>query len=274
MEFIKDIQKAYNEATLAEKTVYLIVGIFLVCILAPAFFVQWFSVPPTLEEFWYKPWTIITYTFIHIDFIHVLSVSMVLYFMGNIALEYFNEKQFVTILGFGATFGALLYWVGYYSIPLENTETYFPLGGASAAVSAILIALTTKAPKRTLELRFIGAIPLYYFAVFWGLLVFLQLVTSYDGSALAHIGGILAGYLYVTLSEIKSLKEISFAKKNKTPFKKIYKNTDEKSANVFNPDPERINALLEKIHDKGLDSLSTFEKNYLERASKEAKKKE
>ena len=51
-------------------------------------FIKWFSVPAGLTSLFFKPWTLVTYMFLHEDFWHIFFNMLWLYWFGKIFLEY------------------------------------------------------------------------------------------------------------------------------------------------------------------------------------------
>ena len=48
---------------------------------------EWFSLQPEFDVLLYKPWTIVSYGFLHIGFFHILFNLLVLFYFGNLFLE-------------------------------------------------------------------------------------------------------------------------------------------------------------------------------------------
>ena len=69
---------------------------------------QWLSVPSLFENLLVKPWSIVTYMFLHQDFLHLLFNMMILFSGGSIFLQYLSEKQLLQTYLIGGLFGALL----------------------------------------------------------------------------------------------------------------------------------------------------------------------
>ncbi len=70
--------------------------------------------------------------------------------------------------------------------------------GASAGVSAIIVAAATLVPNHSFVLLFIGPVKIKYIAIFYVIFKsFAGLDGPNAGGELAHLGGALIGYLYV-----------------------------------------------------------------------------
>jgi membrane associated rhomboid family serine protease len=119
---------------------------------------------------------------------------IVLFYMGNLFIEYFTQKQVLTFYLLGTVFGGLLFVISHNYFPLFEGKQAV-LVGASAGISAIFVGIATYMPNYQLKLRFIGFIKLWYFAAIWVVLDVLGLIGNNAGGHFAHLGGALFGFL-------------------------------------------------------------------------------
>lgn len=277
LNIINDIKRAFNKANIVEKIIYINVFLFLITVLFSKFIIEWFALPSNLDLFLYKPWTLLSYAFIHQNLFHVLSNVLVLYYIGNLFLNFYSKKQFLNFYFLGCFFGALVFLGYYYFV---DTTVALPLAGASAAVTTIFVAIATKIPRYAIQLRFIGSIELWVLAAIWVVLSILQLANPDKGSAIAHLSGAFFGYIYskqlekgndigkwfeAVLNYFTSL----FTPKKKSPFKAVYKTKKSVSTNEISKTKQRkIDDILDKISKSGYESLTKEEKDFLFRAGK------
>jgi membrane associated rhomboid family serine protease len=276
VDFLTEIKQAYNKANVVEKIIYVNVLLFLLTTLFTQFFIQWFALPTSLSSYLSKPWTIITYSFIHIRFFHVLSNLMVLYYIGNLFLDFYTKKQFLNFYFLGVIVGAIAFLTNYYL----TSKIGEPLGGASAAVTTIFVAIATKIPRYALRLRFIGSIELWVLAAIWVVLSILQLANPDNGGAIAHIAGAAFGYVYSKQLEkgndigkwFESLVNYFanlFKSTKKSNLRTVHKSKSKTSTNeVSITKQRRIDDILDKISKSGYESLTQEEKDFLFRAGK------
>jgi membrane associated rhomboid family serine protease len=279
MSVINNIKAHFSNANIVEKFIYINVGVFLFVFLLNTLgylfqtnnsLVNWFILPATFEGFISKPWTIITYGFVHVNFLHILMNLIALYYIGNLFLNYFAPKQFITFYTLGTLFGGIIFLLSYNFFPaFEKDVSNSVLLGASAGVSAIFIGLATYMPNFELKFPLIGYIKLWYIAAFWVALDVIQIPASNAGGHLAHIGGAFFGFLYVSqASNVKVpvwSKITSFFTSKKNPLKTVYKSkksTQKKEANTTYKQ-QKINVILDKISKSGYDTLSKDEKDFL-----------
>jgi membrane associated rhomboid family serine protease len=276
LTILNDIKQAYNKANVVEKIIYINVFVFLITVIFNSFIIKWFALPSNFNEFLHKPWTIITYAFIHERLFHILSNLLVLYYIGNLFLNFYTKKQFLNFYFLGAITGGIVFLLNYY---LSN-KLGAPLGGASAAVTTIFVAIATKIPRYAIQLRFIGSVELWVLAAIWVALSILQLTNVDNGGAMAHLGGALFGFIYAKQlnkgNDIGKWFEtiidyfVNLGKSTKkSPLKTVYKSRKRTSKNTVEKSKQRkIDDILDKISKSGYESLTQQEKDFLFRAGK------
>jgi membrane associated rhomboid family serine protease len=276
LNILNDIKLAFRKANIVEKIIYINVFLFLITVLLTSFTLNWLALPANFQNFLYKPWTIISYAFIHQRLFHILSNLLVLYYIGNLFLDYFNKKQFINFYFIGIIIGGIAFLAKYY---LSN-KIGAPLGGASAAISTIFVAIATKIPRYAIRLRFIGSVELWVLAAMWVALSILQLGNPDNGPAFAHLAGASFGYLYAKQLEVGNdigswfertinfFSNLFLVKKTK-PLKTVYKSSKRNKANEVSKTKQRkIDDILDKISKSGYESLSKEEKDFLFRSGK------
>lgn len=249
-----------------------------------------FSIPPTFGAFITRPWTIITYAFAHslTGIFHILFNMLVFYWFSKLILEFLGNKKVISIYVLGALAGGVAYLLVYNLIPFYQSQAPGISGmvGASAAVYAVVVAAAVFMPNYTFFLMFLGPVKIKYIAAFYVVLSFLGSVGGNAGGNIAHLGGALMGWLYI--SQLKSgndigawiIRFIYWVKSFFVPSSKIKvshrqnpsrKTTRKTTVNVSgsgHADQDEIDAILDKISQSGYDSLTKEEKQKLFNASK------
>ena len=277
MSFVDDIKRRYISGNIVEKLIIINIAVFILALLLSvfsglynnesSFIMTWFSLDDNYSSLLTKPWSIISYGFLHAGFIHILFNLIALYFIGNLFLEYFTQKQLLSFYLIGTFFGGVLYLISQNYFPLfEGRNSY--LVGASAGVSAIFIGIATYIPNYQLKIRFIGFVKLWHLAAIWIGLDIIGLVGTNAGGSFAHLGGALFGFLYVRKASNKDIKLFDtlgnlFKKKQKS-LKTVYKSKEkkQKTSNI-NLNQQQIDAILDKISKSGYDTLTASEKEFL-----------
>jgi len=284
-----EIKESFKEGSALTRLIYINLVVFLVIRILNVFFflsgtpfpfMDWLALPADFGLLASRPWTLITYMFLHFEFLHILFNLLWLYWMGQIFLGYFDQGKLVTIYLLGGIFGGLFYVAGYNSFPaFSQIVSDSRLLGASASVIAIVAALAVHAPNHTLHLMFIGPVKMKYIALVSVLMYVIGISSTNAGGNLAHLGGAFCGAIYVLQlrrGNNRNKKEIglfSDLKKVFSPKPKVTlsyrKPVDDIEYNrQKNQDQKRMNEILEKISKSGYDSLSKEEKEILFRMGK------
>lgn len=279
MSFIDDIKIRYKKGNIVEKLIYINIAIFILTLLVSVvqglyegqinWLVEWFSLDNELNSLVKKPWSIISYGFLHADFLHILMNLLVLYFIGNLFIEYFTQKQLLSFYILGTLFGGILFIISQNYFPLFKGKSSI-LVGASAGISAIFIGIATYIPNYQLKIRFIGYVKLWYLAAIWVGLDFLGLASGNAGGHFAHLGGALFGFLYVNKASNKEIKILDsllsiFKTNKKSPLRTVHKSANKKTNTIKKTDftQQQVDEILDKISKSGYDTLTKSEKEFL-----------
>jgi membrane associated rhomboid family serine protease len=288
----------YRGFNTAEKLIAINIAVFAIVAIFSAFFRafngyplgffnNYFALPSDLGEFIVKPWTFVTYGFMHAGFMHLIFNCIGLYFTGKIFSNFFTEKQFITVYAYGIFAGAFIFLASYSIFPALLSERLPILVGASAGVVAITVAGATYAPNLVVNL--FGVFPIKYWII--AVLITISYIASIGdganiGGNLAHLGGAFIGYFYVR--QLQKGNDIGigferfwdrlvayFTPKKKSPLKTVYKNKQTKrsttrtSSQSASEKQRKIDAILDKISKSGYESLTKAEKDFLFKAGKE-----
>ena len=242
-----------------------------------SFIKEYLFLPADIKLLLLKPWTLITYMFIHIDFLHILFNLAWLYFGSKLFLTFLNNKQLYTTYILGCIFGCIFFITSYNLFPVfQDSISEATAIGASAGVLAIFIAVSTYKPNKNIQIPIIGNIKLKYIAISLVILDILSVGPENPGGHIAHLGGAFFGYLYILLLKNKWDLSINFHKFTNI-FSKRSKRPTKKRQNKYNDDIYRknrantqkeIDLILEKISKSGYDSLTKKEKELLFNESK------
>lgn len=264
---------AYNVAVFLALAL-LKVGAFLLNISSPQnVFTAYFTLPASFNAFIYKPWSIITYMFLHDGFLHILFNMLWFYWIGGLLQEYLGNKRVYQAYFIGGIFGGLIYMLAYNIFPVfgEVKNLAFAMG-ASAGVLSAVVAAATLLPNYEVQLLLIGNVKLKWLAL---VSVFIDLLSIPNGNAgghIAHIGGALFGFIFIKYLYANSVFNTFFEALGKlfTPKPKLkvhYKTGSPKQASAVKPSQHDIDLILDKISKSGYDSLSKKEKEQLFKAS-------
>lgn len=288
---IDEIKQSFNKGNYLTRLIYINAGIFLVVKLLSVIFtllgisniwISYLELPAFLQTLLKQPWSIITYMFMHHDFIHLIFNLLTLYWFGKMFIGYFSQKQLVGLYFLGGIGGALFYMLAYNFVPSLSSHLFLSyLIGASASVMAIIFALVRYIPDEEVHLALIGPVKLKYLGIAMLVLDVIGTTSINAGGSIAHIGGAVTGYFFAQLI-INSGKDITepinrvigwvndLFKQNKKPKFMVHRNTSKtdeewnmENKNRKRENNEEIDRILEKIKKSGYANLSDEEKKRL-----------
>lgn len=241
------------------------------------------------SEFLLHPWTFVTYAFVHASVWHLLGNMLMLFFFGPPLEERWGSKGFIKVYLVAAAGGAVLSALLAFLVP----ATW--IVGASGATLGIMVAFAMIWPDMPLHIW--GIIPVKAKWLVAGL-VFINIASGVEGSAggvavLAHLGGMLAAFLYLKSPWAPpAWGEVpAFARKNKpkrgamalVPWsgkKPEPARTQAATATQVRPANKKavaaaerellddVDRILDKISSKGLGSLTEEERKRLDEVSR------
>lgn len=259
--------------------------------------ISWFMMPASLPKLAIQPWGIFTYMFLHEGIFHILFNMLFLYWFGLLIHQYLGSRKLANLYILGGLAGGLFYLLIYNLAPyFSNSVDSSMMLGASAGVFAIVVGAATLSPNTTFFLILLGPVKIKYIAIFYVVLSFANSAGANAGGELAHLGGALMGFLYVTqlrkgndwgvpIQKVGIFFENLFGS-NRPRVKVSFRKTQNKSGSFssFNKSAssskttpvkggseatqEEIDRILDKIADKGYDALSKDEKRKLFEFSK------
>ncbi|MEZ5032083.1 MAG: rhomboid family intramembrane serine protease [Saprospiraceae bacterium] len=228
------------------------------------------------------PWVLITSIFLHEGFWHLLWNMLFLFWFGRIVGDLIGNHRVMPLYLLGGIFAGLIFILSAQFLPFGNHGEVYALG-ASGAVMALVVAAGMIAPDYGIHLIIIGEVRLKYIVA---VLVVLDLISlandSNTGGHFAHLGGAFFGYLFIVLiregidlsTGVNSLMASIIglfqpAQQKKGP-RLVYVQENGKrkktSRNEVNPQ-KKLDDILEKIKQKGIESLSAEERDFLEKQS-------
>jgi len=205
--FITDLKRKFQQGDIVLRLVYVNVAVFL-AVTPVQIFLTLFNVPASpwmnylelpawTETFIRRPWTLITYMFMHAGVLHILFNMLWLFWFGRLFLAFFSSKHLRGLYFLGGICGGLLYILAYNVFPYFQDVVYSSyLLGASASVLAIVVAVSVREPNYPVQFLFIGTVRLKYVAMFMVALDLLFMTSENAGGHIAHLGGALAGWWF------------------------------------------------------------------------------
>lgn len=295
---ITDLKEAFRRGNIFIRLIYINVAVFVAVMLINVFLrlfniqligmMDSFALPASFGRFILQPWSLVTYMFLHADFLHILFNMLWLYWFGSLFLCFFSSKHLRGLYLLGGICGGLLYMVAY------NVFPYFALSvpvstlvGASASILAIVAATAYREPNYPIQLFLFGTIRLKYLALIVIGTDLLFITSSNAGGHIAHLGGALSGLWFASsLSKGRDLTAwinrlvdaflSLFQKKRwqRKPKMKVHYGGQSARERDYDYNARRkaqsdeVDRILEKLKKSGYESLTTDEKKSLFDASK------
>jgi len=257
--------------------VFLLANIFVNIPRLGVYVYDYFALPSSLHKLLYRPWTLITYMFLHVETMHLIFNMLWLYWFGIIFTDFMGSKRLLYTYLLGGIAGGLLF-ILFSNIFMPGAN----LVGASAGIMAIIIATAILVPDYELHLIFFGAVKLKYLAI--GAFVLTSLVdfSVNSGGKVSHIGGALYGILYIyqyrkgtDYAEIvgnfvQKIGKFFTLLKAGAKMKKVGGSGIRQKNTTGDEKQKKIDAILDKISASGYDALTKEEKDFLFKSTKDS----
>jgi len=303
---IDDLKREFSDGSMINRLVIVNLAVFLSILIIkilfegllqrPDFFgefMTWLGVPHSFGSLLLKPWTFLTYMFVHKDFFHILFNLLWLYWFGKIFTQIAGNQRVLPLYIMGGLIGALSYVIVFNLFTALGGGANYMIG-ASAGVTAIVIATACLRPNYTIHLVFLGAVKIKWIALAHIVLDLVSVANqSNTGGHIAHLGGAALGALFALQLEngndITEWMNNLFgrlsgnqktiprkAPRPKVVYRKANISSQQRQAGASSPSEKdsirqaKVDAILDRIKEVGgYDNLTTEEKEYLFRASKE-----
>lgn len=254
-------------------------------------FLHFFSMPADAYHLLTHPWALITSAFLHQDFPHLLWNMLAFYWFGRVVGDLLGNHRILPLYILGGITGNLVF---FFVANVLNIGSYAL--GASAAVTAMLACAAVVAPDYIFNIILIGPVRLKYIALVLLFLDVVAIANNYNaGGSFAHLGGAAMGFFFASslrkgvdlgkpINLLITAVSNLFNNRNKKTFtyqkgEKEYARSEKKQQNTSAKgnrrtdtegvnDQERLDIILDKIKQKGYESLSPEEKEFLFNASK------
>lgn len=234
-----------------------------------------FAFYPELQTTLFQPWRLFTYMFLHAGAWHIIFNMLWLWWMGRAVEERMGPRSF-TVIYLGSGIGGALLDVLFAQFLGINYVI-----GASGAVFGIMVAFAVLYPTMRIHLLLLPPIEARY--VVAGLIALNVLALGGDSNVahIVHLGGAGIGYLLMKAREagvdlsgvVRPIESIWYELRG------AYKKSDERPKNrnmhsvsdveiVEEVEQTELDAILEKISQKGYDALTKEEKRKLFELSK------
>ncbi len=287
-----DLKQIYKDGTMLTRIIMILSAVYLVVALANVFYklftgnetslsTDWLAMPSDGYALLHRPWTLLTYMFLHENFVHFLVNILTLYWFGKLFMNFFGQRQLVNLYLMGGLMGGAIFILATHTLPFftHSTQIYV-LEGASAAIMAIVVAAAIWQPNYPIRMLFFGDVKLKWLALIAITISLLNMAGSNAGGEISHLGGALAGALYAYLLKTRNkdicagigylIDKITNLFHRQPKWKVVYNRnapSQKKEDNIdwqYNQNKKsqekEIDRLLDKIKQGGYDSLNDDER--------------
>lgn len=245
---------------------------------------NWFTLPADLSKIASRPWTILSHMFVHDDVWSVFANMLWLWMFGFIMTDLTGNRKIFPVYFYGGLAGGIAFVLASNLLPSLNPQlpSQFTLG-ASAGVMAIAVAVTSISPTYKIFPMLRGGIPIWIITLLYIVIDLISIPANDTATYISHLTGATIGYLFMYFYKLgydwgawinnffdwftnlfnpdkpkkgSNLKDELFYKATTVPFKKTPNVTE-----------QRVDEILDKISQKGYNSLTEEEKELLKRAS-------
>jgi membrane associated rhomboid family serine protease len=208
-----------------------------------------------------RPWTVVTYMFLHSGTFHILFNMMGLLFFGpRLELE-MGSRDFLLLYFMSGIAGALLSCI----------TPFVAIVGASGAVFGIFLAYARFWPRD--QLLIWGIIPVEARTMVI-IMTVMSLVGGFTGvgniAHFAHLGGFVGGYLFLKFRDLRGGSARRFIVQEPPP--SVNRATIERWRNIDRTTLHEVNRaefdrIMQKLNSEGIQNLTAAERAFLERFS-------
>lgn len=204
-----------------------------------------------------RPWTIVTYMFLHGGLMHIAFNMLALFFFGPRVEARLGSRRFIALYFISGVMGAAFSFL-------------FSPGagviGASAATFGVMLAFAYFWPRDQILIWGILPIQARWLVV---LTTVFALYAGFGGAQagvahFAHLGGYVGAYAYLRfIGTNRAQKKFKQKAAGKVPDRILgnWKRVD--PATIHELNREEVNRILDKINETGLDSLTPEERLFL-----------
>lgn len=232
-------------------------AMYLVTMAVPA--VKWALVlVPGLVLF--RPWTVVTYMFLHADFWHILFNMLGLFFFGPRLEARLGGRRFLGLYFASGIAGALL----------SLFTPHAAILGASGATFGVFLGYALYWPHERVLIWGILPVEARVLVVIMTVLSLYGGMTGGGGVAhLAHLGGFAGGFLYLKWSE-RHTPAAKFRARAQPRARAVTASDVERWTRIRAEEMHPINReeyerLIRKIRDEGVSGLTPSERAFLDR---------
>src|SRR3954469_7662649 len=229
------------------------VVIFFVQMTQPSF-TDAFALVPALAL--YRPWTVVTYMFLHGDIMHIGFNMLGLWWAGTRVESRMGSERFVVLYFISGLTAALFAFIFAYNAAVI---------GASGAIFGLMMAYAYFWPRDKIYIYMIIPIEARVLLIVYTAISIFGLRSGSGTAHYAHLGGLVGAFVYLQFisrtAGAKKFRSMAVAPKSALPKQINWQKVDPKKVHEVNRD--ELNRILDKVSKSGLASLTPDETRFL-----------
>lgn len=227
-----------------------------------------------------RPWTFVSYMFVHGDLLHLLGNMLMLFVFGTAVEGRMGSRNFLLYYLFCGVGAAV------FSLLLAGIMPVGAFVGASGAVLGVAVAFAMYWPDAEI-IVFPIPVPIKARTLVIGLvaldIIGSQLWPNSGVAHLAHVGGALFGYLYFRVQSLsrrspgapaRTVERVVMVQSGSSEPDRRTPVTPMRPRRRIDADPvaAEVDRVLDKISEKGISSLTAAERRFLDEVAKQKRK--
>ena len=220
-----------------------------ICSLAgsDALMLAWLPIPGAPVEFIARPWTLLTYFWLHLDFLHMLCNMLWFLLFGQMIEHAEGSRRLAWLYAGGGVAGGAAFVLS----NLISMGAHPIMLGASCAVAAVIGAAMAMMPRWRVNLLFLGEVQVRWIAAAAIAMLLLSSLSPYV--IIAHLAGLAFGVAFALVRLPRFRRPDAF----------ISRSTRRQAPATAIADEQRLDSLLDIVHRSGYASLSPAQRQEL-----------
>ena len=246
-----------------KRLIFVNAAVFMLSYVAPQVYLSGRLVPAAVLV---RPWTVLSYMFLHASLGHLFFNMLGLFFFGPRLEERLGGANFLRLYLWGGLGGALFSFV---------FAPQFSVVGASAAVYAVLMGFAMFWPRERIYIYFVLPVEAWLLVVAF---VVISFVLGFGGAGgptahLAHLGGLVSGFAFLRLRHWKrgaarrkfqhKVQDTSSQTVSDRTAIQRWESID--TALLHELNRQEVETLLRKVRGEGVRALTHDERAFLDR---------
>ena len=219
-------------------------------------------------------WRLFTYQYLHGGPFHLLFNMLGLYFLGPPLERQFGRRTFFLFYTICGVAAGVIYVVAAVVLAAMNLPTGPFIIGASGSVLGVLAGCAILFPRMIIILLFFP-VPIRVAATLFVVVYVLTILWDGDLSNAAHLGGMIAAWGWIQVGRRHEARMLGGGAGG-DPVSRVRKSAGswQRKQRKLQKEAAEVDRILAKVHDRGIGSLSWWEKRTLKKATERQKERD